>query len=96
MWQGWMCALLAMSCNATPDVATIQTAYERESTSGSKLHDKDLKVLQAKCHDDSKEGFLCEVMFTSTTDASGRLYFDVIAVSRKGRDWELKSGLCKR
>jgi hypothetical protein len=95
-WMGWMCGLVALSCNATPDVATIQTAYEREASAGSKLHDKDLKVLQTKCHDDAKDGFLCEVTFTSTTDASERLYFDIVAVSRKGSGFELKSGLCKR
>jgi hypothetical protein len=95
-WQGWLCGLVAVYCHAVPDVATIQTAYERESSAGSKLHDKDLKVLQAKCHDDSKDGFLCEVMFTSTTDTNERLYFDIVAVARKGSGWELKSGLCKR
>jgi hypothetical protein len=95
-WQGWMCALVAMYCSAAPDVATLQTAYEREAATGSKLHDRDLKVLQAKCHDDSKDGFLCEVMFTSTTDTNERLYFDIVAVARKGSGWELKSGLCKR
>lgn len=96
MWQGWICALVAAYCNTTPDVATIQTAYEREASNGSKLHDRDLKVLQAKCHGDDKDGFLCEVMFTSTTDSNERLYFDIIAVARKDNGWELKSGLCKR
>jgi hypothetical protein len=96
MWQGWVCALIAMYCSSAPDVAAIQTAYEREASSGSKLHDKDLKVLQAKCHDGSKDGFLCEVMLTSTIDATERLYFDIIAVSRRGSGWELESGLCKR
>jgi hypothetical protein len=86
-----------MSCNAAaPDVATIQTAYEYEASAGSKLHDKDLKVLQTRCHEDGKDGFLCEVTFTSTTDASERLYFDIVAVARKGSGYELKSGLCKR
>jgi hypothetical protein len=95
-WQGWFCALVALSCNGPPDVATIQTAYEREASAGSKLHDKDLKVLQTKCHDDGKNEFLCEVTFTSTTDATQRLYFDIVAVARNGSAWNLKSGLCKR
>jgi hypothetical protein len=97
-WQGWICALVAMHCSAVPDVATIQTAYEREAAAGSKLHDKDLKVLQAKCHDDSnKDAFLCEVMFTSTADTNERLYFDIIGVARNSDgSWELKNGLCKR
>jgi len=52
MWQGakWICALVAMSCNAEPDLAAIQTAYEREAAAGSALHDKGLQVLQAQCH----------------------------------------------
>jgi hypothetical protein len=95
-WQGWICALVALYCNSAPDVATIQAAYDRESSAGSKLHDKDLKVLQAKCHDDGKDGYLCEVMFTSTTDTNERLYFDIVAVARKGGGWGLQSGLCKR
>jgi hypothetical protein len=52
MWQGakWVCALVAMSCNSEPDLAAIQTAYEREAAAGSALHDKGLQVLQAQCH----------------------------------------------
>jgi hypothetical protein len=36
-WQGWICALVALSCSGAPDVATIQTAYECEASAGSKL-----------------------------------------------------------
>ena len=99
MWQvvGWICGLTAMSCNAVPDIAVIQSAYEREADAGSKLHDKGLQVLQAKCHDTSSiAGFLCETTFISKSDSTQRLYFDIVAVARKGDGWELKSGLCKR
>jgi hypothetical protein len=98
MWQvvGWICALTAMPCHSVPDVAVIQSAYEREATAGSKLHDKGLQVLQAKCHDTSADGFLCETTFISKGDSTERLYFDIVAVARKGDGWELKSGLCKR
>ena len=98
MWQSiaWACSLLGFSCNTPPDMAVIQTAYEREASAGSKLHDKDLKVLKAKCHDDGKEAFLCEVMFVSNSDPNERLYFDIVAVARTSNGWELKSGLCKR
>jgi hypothetical protein len=97
MWQGivWACSLVGWSCASLPDMAAIQTAYEQEAAAGSKLHDKDLKVLKANCHDEGKRPFLCEVMFISTTDPSERLLFDVVAVSRRGDGWELKSGLCK-
>jgi hypothetical protein len=98
MWKGvgWMCALVGMSCNALPDVAVIQTAYEREASSGSKLHDKDLQVLETKCHDDGTDRYLCEVTFVSRSDPSQRLFFDIVAVARAAEGWELKSGLCKR
>jgi len=92
---GWICALVAMSCKPVPDIATIQSAYEREASGGSTLHDKGLQVLQAKCHDTSTGGFLCEVTFISKSDPAERLYFDIVAVARAGDDWELKSGLCK-
>jgi|ERR1700736_3115113 hypothetical protein len=98
MWQvvGWICGLAAMSCNPVPDIAVLQSAYEREASAGSKLHDKGLQVLQAKCHDTSTDGFLCETTFISKGDSTERLYFDIVAVARKGDGWELKSGLCKR
>ena len=98
MWQvvGWICAAVAVSCQQVPDVATIQTAYDREAAQSNTLHDKGLKVLQAKCHDGSAGGILCEVTFISTADPAERLYFDIVAVARVGDGWELKSGLCKR
>jgi hypothetical protein len=97
MWQalGWVCALVAL-CKPAPDIGIIQSAYDREASSGSTLHDKGLQVLQAKCHDASADKFLCEVTFTSKDDPAGRLYFDIVAVARAGDGWELKSGLCKR
>jgi hypothetical protein len=96
MWQGvnWLCALVAMSCNSVPDIAAIQTAYEREASAGSTLHDGGLQVLQAKCHDDGTDKFLCEVTFISKGDPE-RPYFDVVTVARAAEGWELKSGLCK-
>jgi hypothetical protein len=93
---GWICALVAMSCNPVPDVAVIQSSYESEAIGGSTLHDKGLQILQAKCHDNSTGGFLCEVMFISKGDPTERLYFDIVAVARGDHGWELKSGLCKR
>jgi hypothetical protein len=98
MWQvvGWICALVATSCKPGPDIAVIQSAYEREASAGSTQHDKGLQVLQAKCHDASTNGFLCEVTFISKGDPTERLYFDIVAVARAGDGWALKSGLCKR
>jgi hypothetical protein len=92
---GWLCALVAAACNQAPDVATIQAAYESEAASGSNLHDKNLQILKAKCHD-AASGFLCEVMFISKGDPTERLYFDIVSVDRIAETWQLKSGLCKR
>jgi hypothetical protein len=96
MWQGvkWLCALVAMSCSSTPDIAAIQTAYEREASAGSVLHDLGLQVLEANCHDNGTGTFLCEVTFISKGDPE-RPYFDIITLARTGGGWELKSGLCK-
>jgi hypothetical protein len=100
MWHvaGWMCALVALSCKPMPDVVTIQSAYDREASAGSTLHDKGLQVLEAKCHDAAAgtDGYLCEVTFTSKGDPAERLYFDIVAVDRAGDGWALKTGLCKR
>jgi hypothetical protein len=98
MWQGvgWMCGLVGMACGALPDVAVIQSAYEREASTGSTLHDKDLQVLESKCHDDGTDRWLCEVTFISRSDPSQRLFFDIVAVARAADGWVLKSGLCKR
>jgi hypothetical protein len=98
MWRAiiWACSLVGLPCNSTPDIAVIQTAYEREASSGSTLHDKGLQVLKAKCHDARTDQFLCEVTFISKSDPTERLYFDVVAVARRGDGWELASGLCKR
>jgi hypothetical protein len=101
MWQSivWACKLLGLSCGLLPNVVAIQAAYDREEAAGSTLHSRDLKVLQAKCHDKPGGPFLCEVTFTvasTSQDPNQRLYFDVVAVARTADSWELKSGLCRR
>jgi hypothetical protein len=86
-----------MSCDAaTPNVALIQSAYEREASNGSKLHDRGLRVLEATCESGAAGSFLCKVTFLSNDDPNQRLYFDVVAVARTDKGWELRSGLCKR
>src|SRR5258708_24175627 len=95
---GWICSLVGLAGSTVPNVADIQSAYEREVAAGSKLHDKELQVLTAKCHDNSDGPFLCEVTFISNKDPNKgdeRLYFDIVAVARTADGWELKSGLCK-
>lgn len=100
MWSigfvAWACSLVGLSCGATPTVATIQSAYEREAANGSTLHDKGLRVIAATCDDRADDRFLCQVTFLSADDPNQRLYFDVVAVAQNEHGWELKSGLCKR
>jgi len=101
MWAAsfilWACSLVGMSCDAAkPDVGVIQSAYEREESKRSKLHDRGLKVLEASCETAAAGGFLCQVTFLSKDDPSERLYFDVVAVARTDTGWKLESGLCKR
>ena len=95
----WACSLIGLSCARVPNVSIIQTAYEREASAGSRLHDSGLQVREAKCHDRAGERvgerFLCEVTFISAADPTQRLYFDIVAVARNGDDWKLTSGLCK-
>src|SRR3974390_1786634 len=97
MWQAaqWICALVALSCGTTPGVAVIQSAYDREDTAGSKLHDESLQVLQANCHDDGTDKYLCEITFISKNDPAERPFFDIVAIARVAEGWGLKSGLCK-
>jgi hypothetical protein len=91
----WVPSLVGFLCSAVPDASIVQTAYEREASSGSSLHDKGLRVLKTKCHDNDGGRFLCEVMFVSDSDPTGRLYFDIVAVARTSDSWALQSGLCK-
>jgi hypothetical protein len=97
MWQAaqWICAVVALSCAAPPGAAIVQSAYDREQTAGSKLHDDSLQVLQAKCRDDGTGKYLCEITFDSKADPAKRPFFDIVVVARVGDGWELESGLCK-
>jgi hypothetical protein len=90
--------MLGLSCgaDAAPDRSIIQAAYDREQEAGSKLHDKGLRVLAAKCNNGAVGRFLCQVTFTSRDDPNQRLFFDIVSVTRAGGRWELASGLCKR
>jgi hypothetical protein len=97
MWQAaqWICALVALSCQAMPGVAVIQSAYDGAKATDDKLHDDSLQVLQAKCRNDGTHTFLCEITFISKKDPAERPFFDVVTITRVADGWELKSGLCK-
>jgi hypothetical protein len=91
----WACSLARAACGV-PDITVIQSAYEQEVSNGSKLHDRGLRVLEASCERGTAGNFLCQVTFLSKDDPGQRLYFDVVAVARTDKGWELQSGLCKR
>lgn len=92
-----LCSAVGLSCAASPpDASVIQEAYEHEASSGSRLHDKGLRVIKADCDDLAHGQYLCQVTYLSKDDPDERLYFDVIAVARAEQGWALKSGLCKR
>jgi hypothetical protein len=94
----WACAMTGLRCGAVapPDATVIQAAYEREASSGSALHSKNLRVVDAACDSPAEGRFLCQVTFLSTDDPAQRLYYDIVAAARNSDGWELKSGLCKR
>ena len=94
----WVCSAIMIICqgDTAPTVASLQTTYEREATPANTLHDKGLRLLEAKCDNGAAGRFLCQVTFLSTSDPAQRLYFDIIAVTRTTDGWALKSGLCKR
>lgn len=76
-------------------VDTLQSAYEREASTGDKRHDKGLKLISADCVADQTKAFLCWVKFVSADDSNQRLYFDAVTMARENGQWTLKSGLCK-
>jgi hypothetical protein len=90
--------IVADGCSdiAEPNLAVLQSAYDRESTQANSRHDPNLQLTNAKCDDGTSGRFLCQVAFLSRSDPSERLYFDVVAIARQNDAWVLQSGLCKR
>jgi hypothetical protein len=81
---------------AEPDASVIQATYNFEIKLGSPAHDKDLKLLTAKCMKGQDTAHICFVSFLSTADPDERIYNSVTEIARIGDGWSLKSGLCKR
>ena len=78
-----------------PGIDTIQLAYDSESTAGNEKHDKNLKIVESRCHQRQPHAYSCFVSFTSSLDPDSRLYFDVAEVTEDAGQWRLKSGICK-
>jgi len=90
-------AARADAATQEPTLAIIQAAYEREASKGDPRHDKNLQIVTLECSTGKiAQEYLCWVSFTSRTDATQTLYFDVAAVAETPEGWVLKSGLCRR
>ena len=93
-WPGWAGPAAATS---EPTISIVQAAYEREAVRNAAKHDKNLVVLAAECSSSKIEGqHLCWITFTSKTDPSQTLYYDVAGLQTAGSDWTLISGMCRR
>ena len=80
---------------AEPDPDVVQATYDFELSSGNPAHDKELKVVQAKCMKGLSEARICFVSIYSEQDPDQRIYNSVTEIARIGDGWYLKSGLCK-
>jgi hypothetical protein len=103
-----LCALAAaglaaplQASAATPDVPSIQSAYEaaRLIVDPSK-HVDDLAIVEAHCRpmtasEPNGAQAACQIDFVRKLQPEGRLYFDVITLAPKPEGgWQLLSGLC--
>ena len=79
-----------------PNAGVLQAAYNLEATPGNTKHDKDLKIVEARCFEKKTNNYNCFITFVSSRDADRRLYYDVAEITRADGNWSLKSGICKR
>lgn len=96
----WICLLSTTACNLidrSPKVEDVQSAYEREALVNFTTHRQDLKVRGLQCERISLDRFFCQVGYTVTDQADGRVYIDAALVHRLASGkWALESGLCLR
>ena len=79
-----------------PDTAVVQAAYDAERANGSPRHADDLLIRTADCSPMSEQQrYGCQISYVRKSNATGRLYFDVISIEAQGRHWKLLSGLCR-
>ena len=97
-------AMLLIGCGALapcragdgPSLAAVQAAYDDAKTEDGASHVDGLTIREADCQHDSADAYSCQITFTASAGAAGRLYFDVIGLDRLSKGWKLVSGLCKR
>jgi hypothetical protein len=92
----WVCAMTGMSCESTPNAATIQAAYEQAAPESGVRHDRGLRIVDATCDHGENGRYLCQVTFLSEDDPDKRLYYDIVSAAHTDQGWALTSGLCKR
>lgn len=79
-----------------PDVAIMQASYDEEVSSGSKLHDRNLQIIEVSCTK-YPPNYRCFVTFFSKADPYQHLYYDLAEMAPTPfGGWQLISGLCKR
>jgi len=79
-----------------PDVAIMQASYDEEVGSGSKLHDRNLQIIEVSCTKYARK-YRCFVTFFSKADPYQHLYSDLAEMAPTALGgWQLTSGLCKR
>ena len=79
-----------------PDLDAIQATYDFELRAGDPAHERDLKLVKAKCLKGQDPSYICFVSFLSAADPDGRIYNNVTEIAYIGGAWSLKTGLCKR
>lgn len=82
--------------SGNPSLAAIQAAYDAAKAEADGNHVDGLTIRDADCQQDRADAYSCQITFTATSGAEGRLYFDVIGLDRERTGWKLVSGLCKR
>jgi len=94
---GWLAGSPGRAGEASgPSLAAIQVAYESAKSEAGGVHDDGLVIRAADCQQDRPGAYSCQITFTASGGAAGRLYFDVIGIDRRPAGWTLVSGLCKR
>jgi hypothetical protein len=88
--------LSSRSPSATPGLAEIQRAYDNEAAVAGDKHDKNLKVVGVDCEKDAGPRISCQVGFVEPADFGDRVFLDAALLERKGADWKLLRGLCRR
>ncbi|MGA7803513.1 hypothetical protein [Bradyrhizobium sp.] len=79
-----------------PDIAIMQASYDQEVNSGSKLHDRNLQIIEVSCTK-YPPNYRCFVTFFSKADPDQHLYSDLAEMAPTALGgWQLTSGLCKR